>query len=68
LKIYEEYRIEMLEGTLARESARVYTFRELSHFVDVAKKRRRRDMTAANRVTLNEHGKIIRFEQTYVSG
>jgi hypothetical protein len=67
-RLYEEYRIEMLEATLVRESARVYTFREVSHFVDVLKKRRRRDMTAANRVTLDEHGKIVRFEQTYVSG
>ena len=67
-RLYENYSIEMSDEPLKREGPRVFTFREVSHFVDVAKKRRRRDMTAENRVTFNEAGKIVRFEQTRVSG
>lgn len=67
-RLYEDYSIEMSDEPLRREGPRVFTFREVSHFVDVAKKRRRRDMTAENRVTFSEAGKIVRFEQTHVSG
>ncbi|HWP08846.1 MAG TPA: toll/interleukin-1 receptor domain-containing protein [Polyangiaceae bacterium] len=67
-RLYEDYSIEMSAEPLEREGPRVFTFREVSHFVDVAKKRRRRDMTAENRVTFNEAGKIVRFEQTHISG
>ncbi|HEX5098957.1 MAG TPA: toll/interleukin-1 receptor domain-containing protein [Polyangiaceae bacterium] len=67
-RLYEDYSIEMSAEPLRREGPRVFTFREVSHFVDIAKKRRRRDMTAENRVTFDEAGKIVRFEQTYIRG
>jgi len=66
--LYRNYRVEMLEDTIARKGPRVFVFRETSHFNEVAKQNRHRDIVAEDRVTLDEEGKIIRFEQTYISG
>jgi hypothetical protein len=65
---YRNFRAEMLEDTLERRARRVFTFREISHFNEVAKQNRQRDVVAEDRVTLDDAGKILRFEQTHISG
>jgi hypothetical protein len=65
---YRNFRVEMFEHTIVRKAPRVFTFREVSHFNEVAKQNRRRDVVAEDRVTLDDAGKILRFEQSYISG
>jgi len=65
---YQNFRAEMLEQTVQRRGPRVFTFREVSQFTEVAKQNRHREVVAEDRVTLDEDGKIIRFEQTHIRG